>query len=48
MRRRKVPSLKRNVLHPRQNLVRGESAFDGEGLDRRLQEARLLFHARQL
>ena len=48
VRRGEVPPLKRNPLHPRQNLVRGEPAFDGEGLNRRLQEARLLFHARQL
>ena len=48
MRGREVASLKGDPLHPRENLVGRETAFDDERLDRRLQEARLLFHARQL
>src|SRR6266853_1664475 len=36
------PPLKRDALHPEQQLIGGETRFDGEWLDRRLEEPRFL------
>jgi hypothetical protein len=46
--RRKVPTLERDALHPREDLVGRQVRVDDERLDRRVQEARLLLHARPI
>ena len=43
--RGEVAPLKRNPLHAGENLIRRQSRFDGERLDRRLQETGFLLHA---
>ena len=48
VRRREIASLERNPLHAREDLVGRQAGLDDERLDRRLQEPRLLLHARQL
>jgi hypothetical protein len=43
------PALKRDSLHPQQDLIGGETRFDDERLDRRLEKPRFLpRHARTL
>src|SRR5207344_3000819 len=43
-----VASLEGDPLHASKNLIRREPCFDGERLDRRLQETGLLAHARTI